>query len=341
MSKTALVLIAHGTVEKLDDLPAFLQNIRRGHPAPPDVLAEVRRRYEAIGGKSPLTDISRSLAKKLEARLGIPVRLAMRLWHPYPKEVLTDLAKEGVERVAVVPLAQHSAKVYGASMEAAAAEIEKGGGSHLELACAENWGQNEKLIDAFTDVVGTALSQSGLRPDTPSSHASPLRSEDVRTSTPTVIFTAHSLPTMIVKQGDPYESEVRASAKAIAEKLHASIDTRVCFQSQGMGGGEWMGPDLKTTLEDIAKAARHLSAETAGGKKGVLIAPIGFLADHVEILYDLDIEAMGWAKDLGLSLTRTQSLNDGDALVAAVESVARPLIARLSHAAKEGGAKGP
>jgi ferrochelatase len=316
MGKTALVLIAHGTVEKLSDLPAFLQNIRRGHPAPPDVLAEVRRRYEAIGGKSPLTDISRSLAKKLEARLGIPVRLAMRLWHPYPKEVLEDLVKDGVDRVAVVPLAQHSAKVYGAAVEAAAAEIEKGGGPHIALACAENWGQSEKLIDAFTASTEAALSTS----------------TSTSTSTPTVVFTAHSLPTMIVKQGDPYESEVRASAKAIAEKLHASIDTRVCFQSQGMGGGDWMGPDLRTTLEELANA---------GGKKSVLIAPIGFLADHVEILYDLDIEAMGWAKDLGLSLTRTQSLNDGDALVAAVESVARPLIERLSHAAKEGAVNGP
>jgi ferrochelatase len=152
---------------------------------------------------------------------------------------------------------------------------------------------------------------------------------------------------MIVKQGDPYESEVRASAKAIAAKLGSAVDWRVCFQSQGMGGGpggapvEWMGPDLKTTLEEIAQAAR--SAEKPG-KTRVVIAPIGFLADHVEILYDLDIEAMGWAKDLGLSLTRTQSLNDGDALVAAVESVARPLIERLSHACarnKAGSVKAP
>jgi ferrochelatase len=312
MGKSALVLIAHGTVEKLDDLPAFLQNIRRGHAPPPEIIAEVRRRYEAIGGKSPLTEISRSLANKLEATLGIPVRLAMRLWHPYPKAVLTDLAAEGVDRIAVVPLAQHSAKVYGAAMEAAAADLEKGGGPKLALACAENWGQSDLLNQAFAQAISDALSTS--------------------TSTPTLVFTAHSLPTMIVKQGDPYEAELRSAAKKIESLLGSTTaDFRVCFQSQGMGGGEWMGPDLKTTLEDLSKQ----------GKKRVVIAPIGFLADHVEILYDLDIEAMGWAHELGLSLSRTRSLNDGDALVSAVESVARPLLARLEHLDKaHGGAKG-
>jgi protoporphyrin/coproporphyrin ferrochelatase len=301
-SRVAVLLIAHGTVEGLDDLPAFLTGIRRGHAAPPALVAEVRRRYEAIGGRSPLLSICQEVAKKLEARLGVRVRLAMRLWKPYPKEVLAELMDEGTTRVVVVPLAQHSAHVYAESVESAAKTLASEGRPLVTLLAAKNWGQTPLLTRAFAAEVRRSLGEL----------AEPVRNKTL------LLFTAHSLPIAAVRAGDPYEKEVLASALAIATELgSAAPPYAVAFQSQGMGGGEWLGPDLPSAL-DAARAAGH---------GHVLVAPIGFLADHVEVLYDLDIEAQGLAGDRGLTLSRTRSLNDSPALIDALLEVTRPLLA--------------
>jgi ferrochelatase len=300
--KTAVVLIGHGTVDDLDDLPPFLTAIRRGHPAPPALIAEVRRRYEAIGGKSPLTSICRDVAARLEARVGVPVRIAMRLWKPYPKDVLSELLHEGVERVVVVPLAQHSAHVYAEAVETAARELALEGRGSLQVTSAQNWGREPALTRAFAGEIRRALAET----------PEPMR------ETTLILMTAHSLPLAVIRGGDRYEDEVRASAGAISAELGPKVPAiAVAFQSQGMGGGEWLGPDLPTSL-DAARAA---------GKKNVLVAPIGFLADHVEILYDLDIEAKALAKERGLSLARTRSLDASPGLIDALENVTRPLLA--------------
>lgn len=310
----AVVLIAHGTVEELSDLPEFLKNIRRGHAAPPELLAEVRRRYEAIGGRSPLNFINRELAKALENRLGVPVRTANRLFHPYPTAVLTDLAAEGAERIVVVPLAQHSAAIYGEAVKEAA----RAAGLELRVEAATNWGRIPELTEAYARSVVTALE---LVP----------AGERDRTS---LLLTAHSLPVSVIEAGDPYEDEVRASAEAVAARVREIapgriVDHDVAFQSQGMSSGPggrpmaWLGPDLRGRLELLA----------ARGRKEVIIAPIGFLADHVEILYDLDIEARSWAEELGLTLRRAPSLNASDGLVDALAAVVRSTISRTEGSA--------
>jgi ferrochelatase len=303
---TAVVLIAHGTVEALDDLPEFLTNIRRGHAAPPSLVAEVRRRYEAIGGKSPLLDVTREVAAKLEARLGLPTRVAMRLFHPYPKDVVAALAAEGVRRIVVVPLAQHSAGVYGGAMIAAAREVDP----TIEVLAAPNWGRVEELTSAFAEAVLAALR------DVPP--------EELDQAA--LVMTAHSLPLGIVQAGDPYEREVRGSAEDVAAAVRARGgrfgEHVVAFQSQGIGTGvEWLGPDLRATLEALSRGRRH-----------VVLVPIGFLADHVEILYDLDIEARAWAQELGIVLYRSASLNAGGGLVDALAKVARDALARAGGA---------
>jgi ferrochelatase len=299
--KTAVVLIGHGTVDDLDDLPAFLTAIRRGHPAPPALIAEVRRRYEAIGGKSPLTSICRDVATELEARVGVPVRIATRMWKPYPKEVLAELLSYGVERVVVVPLAQHSAHVYAEAIETAVRELTFADRGTLQVTSAQNWGREPALTRAFAGEIRRALAET-----------QPAR------ETTLILMTAHSLPLAVIRGGDRYEDEVRASAAAISAELGPEAPAvAVAFQSQGMGGGEWLGPDLPTSL-DAARAA---------GKRHVLVAPIGFLADHVEILYDLDIEAKALAKERGLSLARTRSLDASPGLIDALENVTRPLLA--------------
>jgi ferrochelatase len=281
--REAVLLVSHGTVERLDDLPAFLTNIRRGHAAPLEMVAEVRRRYEAIGGKSPLNAISRSTADKLEKKLGVPVRYAGRLWEPKPADVLARLADEGVARVLVLPLAQHSAHVYGAAVERAYA-------GKMEIVCAPNWGSEPLLALAYAAAI-----------------------EQVRGDEHAIVMTAHSLPLAVVRAGDPYEKEVRASADAIAAKLSRAARYEIAFQSRGMDGGEWLGPDLETVVRDLARR----------GEAAVLVAPIGFLADHVEILYDLDIEARALAESIGMKYVRAPSLNDSDALVEALATVAK------------------
>lgn len=302
----AVVLVAHGTVDELDELPEFLTNIRRGRAPPPELLAEVRRRYEAIGGRSPLNAINREVARRLEERLGVAVRTANRLFRPYPKEVLEPLVNAGVRRVFVVPLAQHSASIYGDSVKEAARDA----GLDLEVVAAANWGRTPELTEAFARSIASTLA------DVPSG-------ERDRT---TLLMTAHSLPVSIIEAGDPYETEVRASSEDIAARVRELapgrfVDHTVAFQSQGMSTGPggrpmaWLGPDLRARLEVMA----------ARGRKEVVIAPIGFLADHVEILYDLDIEARGWAAELGITLRRATSLNASDGLVDALAVVARGL----------------
>jgi ferrochelatase len=300
--RTAVVLVAHGTVDALDDLPEFLTNIRRGQAPPPDLVAEVRRRYEAIGGRSPLNAINRELADQLGRRLGVFVRFANRLFHPYPKEVLGDLARSGVRRIVVVPLAQHSASVYGEAVKEAAKEV----AGIDDVWCAENWGRIPELTRAYADAVAETLAR--VPPG-----------EEAKTA---LVFTAHSLPVSVIEAGDPYEREVRGSAEDIVAELErrgerSFSEHLVAFQSQGMSKGPggrpiaWLGPDLKQALEALASR----------GRRHVVFAPIGFLADHVEILYDLDIEARAWAEELGILSHRTASLNATEPLVAALAAV--------------------
>jgi protoporphyrin/coproporphyrin ferrochelatase len=304
MMTSAVVLIAHGTVESLDDLPEFLANIRRGHPAPPELALEVRRRYEAIGGKSPLNDINRELARLLEARLNLPVRFSNRLFHPYPKDVIAKLHQEGIRKIVTVPLAQHSAGVYAEAVRAAAKEVDPA----IEVLAAPNWGTRPDLTDAFADVVAEAVAK------VPEPHK----------NNAALVLSAHSLPVAVVKAGDPYEKEFRASAEAVAAAVREKVpfaEHAIAFQSQGIGTGmEWLGPDLKATITSLKER----------GRTHIVVAPIGFLADHVEILYDLDIEAKAWEGELGIVLYRSTSLNTAAKLVDTLESVTRAVMTMSS-----------
>ena len=300
--KQALLLVAHGTVDDLGDLPEFVTRIRRGHPAPPELLAELRRRYEAIGGQSPLNAINRRLAARVEEATGVTTRIANRLARPFVNEVVAELAKEGATHLASVPLAQYSAHVYAEAVEAAA---EAAG---IAATCAKSWSEEPALIAAYAGAIGEALA-------------------GIDASRATVVLTAHSLPVAAIRAGDSYEREFRAAAEAIVTRLVSRAGeplprTVVAFQSQGMSAGpggkpmEWLGPDLTATID-----ACH-----ARGDRDVVFAPVGLLADHVEILYDLDLEARGWVEERGMIFHRTRSLNDGDAIVGAIAGVAKTLL---------------
>lgn len=304
----AVVLFGHGTVRELDELPEFVTNIRRGHAPPPELIADLRHRYLAIGGKSPFNDIARELAAGVERALGVPTVMAARLWHPNADETLRDLAARGVTAAAFVPLAQHSAAVYGAAADEACARLVASGAT-MRVASASNWGQTPALLDAYAASVARALAA------VPS---------DVRAKT-TTLFSAHSLPQAIIDGGDPYEREFRASVDGVVARLSESgVRPMVCFQSQGASSAgprpmKWIGPDLKASLDAIA----------ARGDTHVLFAPIGFLADHVEVLYDLDVEAKQWAEERKLSCSRAASLNASPAMIDVVAAIARDVLAKL------------
>lgn len=297
--RKAVLLVAHGTVERLEDMPEFLTNIRHGRPAPPELVAEITRRYEAIGGRSPLLEITKDVARALETELDVPVRVAMRLFHPYVSDVLSALAQEGFTDVFVLPLAQHSAHVYGEHAKKAAAAS----GLALNVTAAPNWGRDPLVTKAFAEKIAETLDQ--VPPE-------------ARTRT-ALVLSAHSLPLPVIESGDPYEKEFRASAEDVAAAVRAVrpdgfAEHVVCFQSEGATPGmKWLGPSLRPTMEALA----------ARGREHLVLAPIGFLADHVEILYDLDIEAKVWAKELSVVTYRSASLNADPAFVQALAAVAR------------------
>jgi ferrochelatase len=314
----AAILVAHGTVDDPSELAEFATRIRRGHAAPPELVAELRRRYDAIGGRSPLNAINRSLAARVERAVGVPVRVANRLARPFVKDVLAELAQGGVSRVVAVPLAQYSGHVYADAVRDAASELARDG-ARLETDSVPSWGEEPALAEAYAVAIGETL--AAMR--------------DLGRTT--LALTAHSLPVAAIRAGDPYERDFRAAAAKVGELVAArapGLRREVVFQSQGMSTGpggkpdgasaaqprrgphqtEWLGPDLMRTIE----------ACRARGDAHVVFAPIGFLADHVEILYDLDIEARGWVEARGMTFHRTRSLNDSDALVAVLAKLIGP-----------------
>jgi len=297
-AKLAVVLSCHGTVDAVEDIPAFVTNIRRGRPAPPEVIEEVTRRFEQIGG-SPMMRITHEQAAALQARLGLPVVATARLWEPHAGPVLDALVARGIQRIVSLPLAPQSVHVYNAVVQK---EAEARG---LEVIAAPSWGEEPELVAAFVEAIEEARA----------------RFDQAEQASLAVLLTAHSLPTRILAAGDPYEKDFRAMADAVSEVLVArgvpADRIRVAFQSQGMGGGDWLGPNLEETFRAAADE----------GVENLLVAPIGFLTEHVETLYDIDIEAAKLAKDLGLSrLERMPAMNTRPAFIDALEAVARRLL---------------
>jgi ferrochelatase len=289
----AILLTCHGTVDRVEDLPAFLANIRRGRPTPPEVLAEVTRRFQHIGG-SPLLRITGEQAAALEARLGVPVHVASRLWHPYPRDVVARLVEHGVRTIVSLPLAPQSVHVYHAAVREAVGEA-----TGVRLVEVPSWGDEPLLVEAFAEAIDEAIA----------------RFPDGSRRGVAVVLSAHSLPRRVVAAGDPYERDFRAMAALVGERYAArGHEVRVAFQSQGQTEDAWMGPDLAETFTSLADE----------GARDVVIAPIGFVADHVETLYDIDVEAQVLARRAGLAwLERMPAMNARPRFIDALEAVAR------------------
>ncbi|MBM4363865.1 MAG: ferrochelatase, partial [Deltaproteobacteria bacterium] len=248
---------------------------------------EIRRRYALIGG-SPLLAITERLAAALSERLGLPVAVAMRFWAPLVPDVLARLAAAGHERVVVLPVAPHSVPLYARVADEARAGIP--GGSSLELLPVEPYGVDPRFVEALAAPIRDALSRHDP-------------------ATTRLLFTAHSLPQSVIAAGDRYAIELEATAAAVSAAVGRAA--RLVYQSEGEGGGAWLGPRLGDALAEAA----------AEGARSVVVAPIGFLAEHVETLYDLDVEAAAVARDVGLAFHRVPTPGDSPALVAALAAL--------------------
>lgn len=296
--KLAVLLMAYGGPGSLDEVEPYLQDVRGGRPISPQALEENRRRYARIGGRSPLLDITCRQAAALEEGLSgkAKVYVGMRHWHPYIRETLDKIAADGYRDVVTVCMAPHESRMStGAYLEQVGTARQEllTQGVALNIRQVHSWYDHPALIEAIAEKVRAALE---LFPGEEG-------------STVQALFSAHSLPASILAQGDPYVSQLQATASKVASSLKMAQETwRLVFQSAPVNTAAWLGPQISGVLEELAKR----------GCRNVLVAPIGFVADHLEVLYDLDIVLREQAAALGLHLERSQSLNDSPTFIAAL-----------------------
>ena len=287
--RSGVLLMAHGTPSSIDQLPEYLKLVRGGRPPTPELVEEMRHNYRAIGGSSPLTDITLAQAAALRDRLGpsVPVAVGMRNWRPFIKDALIELGGAGVERVIGIPMApQFSTLSVQKYVDAATTALPAG----MELEAIQSFHAHPMLIEAFAERVRAA----NPRPDE------------------LVIFTAHSLPVRVIEAGDGYADEVNHTAHLVAARTGVTR-YRQAFQSAGRTPEPWMGPAIEKVIDD----------ESGNGCRKFLVAPIGFVCDHTEVLFDIDIQAAGTAREFAASLRRTESLNTSPAFVSLLEELAR------------------
>ena len=319
MSKRAVLLLAHGTPETVEQIPEYLRNVVSGRPLPEHVVKEIQHRYGLIG-KSPLTEITFEHARLVEQELaaaGTPVKVyvGMRNWRPYIPDVVRQMRADGVEEAAVVCLAPQNSRTS-VGLYKRAVEAEAGS---LKTDFTEGWADHPLLAESFAERLRTKLAELKAKTG----------------EAPPVLFTAHSVPCRTVQtqaagdgapkqwpagQGpDPYASDAKRTAELVAARVPEIPQWWFAFQSQGASGGPWLGPSVEETLDKLA----------SDGVKTLVLQPIGFLCDHVEILFDVDILFKEYAAKQGIRLERPESLNTSVTLAKAVASLAGKGLERL------------
>ena len=297
-TKAAVLLLAHGSPDSVDEVPEFLLNVTNGRPVPVQVIEEVKHRYSSIGC-SPLTALTLKQGELLSGELGTPVYVGMRNWKPYIADIVASMEADQVSRAVVICLASQNSRTSVGLYRAAL-----GNGLPFRFEFIDSWHDHPLLIKAFAEKLRRGRENA---------------SRELGTELP-VIFTAHSVPQRTIAEGDPYEKQSRETAALVVREVPLPPDAwRFAFQSQGMSGGTWLGPTVEDTILELRKA----------GYRGVLVQPIGFLCDHVEVLYDIDIGFRQVAEKEGMRLWRAESLNDSPLLIAALADLAGKGLASL------------
>ncbi len=292
MSRVAVVLMAYGSPDRIEDVPAYYADIRGGRPIRPELLDDLVARYRRLGieESNPLNEITEATRAGLEAELGVPVFTGMRHWQPRIADAAERAIEGGAEAIVGLVLAPHYSSM---SIGKYRALLEDAVGNRAELRFVERWGDEPGFVELLAERLATVCDND--------SH---------------VVFTAHSLPARIVDEGDPYVDELNATAEAVARR--AGLDRwSFSFQSESPTGEPWLGPDILD----------HLDALAAQGVRDVVICPVGFVADHLEIRWDLDTEAVERAQELGLELRRIEMPNADPAFVRVLAGLVRRALA--------------
>jgi ferrochelatase len=290
----AVVLMAYGSPERIEDVPAYYADIRGGRPIRPDLLEDLTARYRRLGidDRNPLNEITERTRAALELELGLPVFTGMKHWTPRIADAVNTALAGGAATIVGLVLAPHYSVM---SIGGYRAQVEDALADRAELLFVESWHDDRAFVELW---------------------AERLRGTDSH-----VVFTAHSLPARILDDGDPYKAQLMDSATAIAQAAGMS-EWSFSFQSESATGEPWLGPDILDHLDEL-----HVR-----GVESILLAPIGFVADHLEIRWDLDTEAREQAAELGLELERVEMPNDDPAFVAVLAGIVRRALAVRSSA---------
>jgi protoporphyrin/coproporphyrin ferrochelatase len=308
MEQIAVLMMAYGGPNSLEDVEPYLLDIRGGRPTSPELIEEIRERYAKIGGRSPLLQITEAQALALETYLNdgsgnvgewrYRVYIGMRHWYPYIRETVSHIVQDGLWRVVAVCMAPHYSKMSAGAYFQKLQEAQQALGAQLDVTRIESWNDEPFFIDALAERV-----EAGLE-----------RFPATERSRVPILFSAHSLPVAVIEGGDPYADELKETCRLLSARLKLPADRwGFCYQSAGATGARWLGPAIEDVIRELA----------AAGHKNVLVAPIGFVADHVEVLFDLDIEAKELAAEHGMRLERTESLNTSPAFIAALADLVR------------------
>lgn len=294
-----VLVMAYGGPNSIDEVEPYLLDVRGHRPTPSHVVDEVKSRYAAIGGRSPILEKTTAQARALEAALGgnghFRAIVGMRHWQPRIAQALAALAGAGIERVVGVVMAPHysafSIELYFKQVDAARGAV--------TVAPLREWHLLPGFLTALQDRIAEALG----------------RFPEAQRSTVPLLFTAHSLPQRILESHDPYPAQLAETVRAIVARLEDERGRvhRFAYQSAGRTGEPWLGPDVAATVEALA----------AEGHRTLLVVPIGFTCEHVEVLYDVDIELRDHARGLGLRLERIDMVNDHPAMIAGLAETVR------------------
>lgn len=292
-----VLVMAYGGPNNLDEVEPYLLDVRGYRPTSQEIIHEVRERYREIGGRSPILEQTQAQADALESALNLngnefKAYVGMRHWHPFIKDALANMQADGIDKAVGVVMAPHYSRM---SIGAYIKKIEEAD-SPILFSCIENWHLDKGYISALANRVRDVLKRFP---------------EEVRANVP-VIFTAHSLPEKILEWNDPYPTQLRETVFALMEKL-GSQPHEFAYQSAAISTIPWLGPDAGEVIERLASE----------GNKHILLCPIGFVCEHVEILYDIDIVYQNLAKSLGVHLERIEMLNTAPEMIAGLAGLVR------------------
>jgi protoporphyrin/coproporphyrin ferrochelatase len=317
MTLTAVLLLAYGGPDSLEDVEPYLLDVRGGRPTSAELVEEIRERYAAIGGRSPLLEITRiqanALSKELSRRSGclqeFPVYVGMRHWTPRIQQAVEEMQADGIERAVALVMAPHYSRMSIAVYLQRLDEALAAAGAAIEIFPVFDWHNHPGLIIAIAEKVRQAARRfAGIQPY--------------------IVFTAHSLPSRILEHGDPYADQLQETARLLADALDLQEGRwRFSFQSAGRTGEPWLGPQIEDVVVELASE----------GAKELLIVPVGFVADHVEVLFDIDIEARGLAQSMGVRLERSDSLNDSPAFISALADLVENRLNKSGTLSTHGG----